>query len=85
VRPGRAADHSPPFSAAVMEEYIYTYTHPLGHTGQVTGSLYLSNVSVKWLTLLHLIWGIHRVRILSRILCTLTDDLPGIRLLQTLY
>ena len=41
VRPGRAADHSPPSSAAVMEEYRYTSTHPLGHTGPVTGSLYL--------------------------------------------
>jgi len=41
VRPGRAADHSPPSSAAVMEEQSYTSTHPLGHTGSVTGSLYL--------------------------------------------
>ena len=41
MRPGRAADHSPPSSAAVMEEYSYTSTHPLGHTGPVTGSLYL--------------------------------------------
>jgi len=41
VRPGRAADHSPPSSAAVMEEYSYTSTHPLGHTGPVMGSLYL--------------------------------------------
>ena len=41
VRPGRAADHSPPSSAAVMEEYSYTSTHSLGHTGPVTGSLYL--------------------------------------------
>jgi len=24
-----------------MEEYSYTSTHPLGHTGPVTGSLYL--------------------------------------------
>ena len=39
--PGRAADHSPPSSAAVMEEYSYTSTNPLGHTGPVTGSLYL--------------------------------------------
>ena len=39
VRPGRAADHSPPSRAAVMEEYSYTSTHPLGHTGPVTGSL----------------------------------------------
>jgi len=41
VRPVRAADHSPPSSAAVMEEQSYTSTHPLGHTGPVTGSLYL--------------------------------------------
>jgi len=41
VRPGRAADHSPPYSAMVIEEYSYTSTHPLGHTGPVTGSLYL--------------------------------------------
>jgi len=40
VRPGRAADHSPPSSATVMEEYGYTSNHPLGHTGPVTGSLY---------------------------------------------
>ena len=39
VRPGRAADHSPPSSAAVMEHSIYT--HPLGHTGSLTGSFYL--------------------------------------------
>jgi hypothetical protein len=37
VRPERAADHSPPSSAVVMEEYSYTSTHPLGHTGPVTG------------------------------------------------
>jgi len=41
VLPGRAADHSPPSSAAVMEQYSYTSTHRLGHTGPVTGSLYL--------------------------------------------
>ena len=39
-RPGRAADHSPPCSTAVIEEYSYTSTHPLGHTGPVTGSFY---------------------------------------------
>ena len=44
MRPGRAADHLPPSSAAVMEEYSYTSTHPLGHTGPVTGSLYLSHI-----------------------------------------
>jgi hypothetical protein len=41
VRPGRAADHSHPSSDAVMEESCSTSTHPLGHTGPVTGSLYL--------------------------------------------
>ena len=41
MRPGRAADHSAPCSAAVMEVYSYTSTHPLGHTGPITGSLYL--------------------------------------------
>jgi len=41
VRPGRAADLSQPSHVAVMEEYSYTSTHPLGHTGPVTGSLYL--------------------------------------------
>ena len=44
MRPGRAADNSPPSSAAVMEEYSYTSTHPLGHTGPVTGPLYCSHV-----------------------------------------
>ena len=41
MRPGRAADHSPRSSDAVMEEYSYISTHPLGHTGPVRGSLYL--------------------------------------------
>ena len=41
LRPGRDADHSPPSSAAVMEEWSYTSTHPLGHTGPVKRSLYL--------------------------------------------
>jgi hypothetical protein len=40
VRPGLDADHSPPSSAEVMEEYSHTSTHPLGHTGPVTGLLY---------------------------------------------
>jgi len=41
VRLGRAAGHSPPSSAAVMEKQSYTSTHPLGHTGPVIGTLYL--------------------------------------------
>ena len=40
MRPGRAADHSPPSSAAVMEEESYTSTNPLDHTGPVKGKLY---------------------------------------------
>ena len=40
VRPGRAADHLSTSSATVMEEYRYNSTHPLGHTGPLTGSLY---------------------------------------------
>ena len=44
--PGRAADHSPPSSAAVMEQKSYTSTHPLGHTGPVKGSLYLFCMTV---------------------------------------
>jgi hypothetical protein len=44
VRPGRAAAHSPPSSTEVMEEYSYTSTHPLGHTGPVTGLLYLLDI-----------------------------------------
>ena len=38
--PARAADHSPSSGAAVMKEYSYTSTHPLGHTGPVTASLH---------------------------------------------
>ena len=40
MRPGFAADHPPPSNAAVMEEQ--SSTHPLGHIGPVTGSLYLA-------------------------------------------
>jgi len=32
VRPGRAADPSPPYSAAVKKEWIYTSTPPMGRT-----------------------------------------------------
>jgi len=38
---GLAADHSPPSSAAVMEEWSYTSIHPLGHTRPVMGNFYL--------------------------------------------
>ena len=56
MRPGRAADHSPSSSAAVMEEQSYTSTHPLGHTGPVTGSLYLlHHLSISGI--MFLFWG----------------------------
>ena len=38
VWPGRAADHSPFSSAAVMEEYSYTSTHPLDHNRACNGN-----------------------------------------------
>jgi hypothetical protein len=47
VWPGRAADHSPTSSAAVMEEQSYTSTHTMSHIGPVTGSLYLFAVCVE--------------------------------------
>ena len=42
VRPGRAADQSPPSSAVVMEEWSYNSTHSLGHNRACNGdtSLY---------------------------------------------
>jgi len=60
VQPGCAADHSPPSSAAVMEEWGYTPTHPLGHTRPVTGSLYLlhflpGNLNFKCVKLFYLL------------------------------
>jgi len=41
VRPGRAADHSSPSSAEVLEELSYTSTPLWATTGHVTGLLYL--------------------------------------------
>ena len=38
VRSGRAADHSPPSTAVVMEEYSYTSTHPLCHNRACNGN-----------------------------------------------
>jgi len=35
-----------------MEEYSYTSTHPLGHTGPVTGSLYLHVIARLFLIFL---------------------------------
>jgi len=48
VQPGRAVDHSLPSIAAVMEEYSYTSTHPLGHTGPVKGSLYFASPELNY-------------------------------------
>ena len=47
MRPERAADHSLPSSAAVMEEESYTCTHPLGHTGPAKGKLCLLLLSMR--------------------------------------
>jgi len=51
VRPGHAADHSPPSSTVIMEEYSCTCTHPLGHIGPVTGSLYLFFFTINFIFL----------------------------------
>jgi hypothetical protein len=32
-----------------MEEYTYSSTHPLGHTGPVTGSLYLFYIFIYYI------------------------------------
>jgi hypothetical protein len=42
VRPGRAADHSPPSSAEVLEEWSYTSTPVWAKTGCVTGLHYFT-------------------------------------------
>ena len=49
VRPGRAADHSPHSSAAVMEEYSYNFIHPLGHSRAGNGNAlpYILHYDVK--------------------------------------
>ena len=53
VRPGRAADHSPPSSASVMEEYSYTSTHTLGHNRACNGNtlhLYIKPLNTRYRT-----------------------------------
>ena len=47
VRPGRAADHSPPPSAVVMEEYRYTSNHPLGHNRAGNGDTFPLVVAIN--------------------------------------
>ena len=48
MRPERAADHSPPSSAVVMERQSYTSTRPLGHTGPVTGNTLPSYMKIVY-------------------------------------
>ena len=85
MRPGRAADHSHTSSAAVMEQYSYTSTHPLGHTGRVTGSLLITKLHASCtsdvdrnregncLHILLILYGSKQIRLLpnffSRCLC----------------
>jgi len=59
VRMEHAADHSPPSSAAVMEECSYTSTHSLGHTGPVTGSLPFTSQVYTVLGLRHPLKKLH--------------------------
>ena len=56
MRPGCAADHSPPSSAAVMEEQSHKSTHSLGHTGPVMGSLYLTSTRTRFPEICHRIF-----------------------------
>jgi len=49
---GVAADHSPPSSAEVLEEYIYTSTPLWATTGPVTGLCYVSLLRTAALALL---------------------------------
>ena len=75
MRPRRAADHSSPSSAAVMEEYSYTSSHPLGqtlhiytHTVYVCSLLYLANVVYHFPLLLRRVsdeWSM-LIRMMSR-------------------
>ena len=50
-----------------MEEYSYTSTHPLGHTGRETGSLYLDYLSfcfyIKGIITIRKMHGVESFRI----------------------
>jgi hypothetical protein len=46
MRPGRDADHSPPSSAEVLEEWSYTSTPFWATTGPITGLLYFNLPSI---------------------------------------
>jgi hypothetical protein len=54
VRLVRAADHSPPSSAEVLEEQNYTSTPPWATTGLVMGLLYLFDVDMSYTRVLHI-------------------------------
>ena len=60
VRPGRAADHSPPSSTAVKKEYSYTSTPPMGRTA-CTEPQCLYSRAIPLLPL----WTVRRVQNLS--------------------
>jgi len=80
LRSGRAADHSHPSSAAVMD---YTSTHPLGHTGPVTGSLYFYFYSA----LLQATEATYRhvfrcIRVVAKSSCYLRLVRPSVRIFQ---
>ena len=82
MRPGRAADHSPPSSATVMEEYRYISEHPLGVTGPVTGTLYLTIVCV--LNTSKSSFGyvsVHRLRVISFVI--ISDEIQSTGLVVT--
>ena len=60
VRPGRAADHSPPSSTAVKKEYSYTSTPPMGRTA-CTEPQCLYSTAIPLLPL----WAVRPVQSLS--------------------
>jgi len=48
-----------------MEEYSYTSTHPLDHTGSVTGSLYLYPCSFRISCPISFKFGVGRLHVMS--------------------
>ena len=57
-QPGHDADPSPPSSAAIMEEWGYTSTHPLGHYQACNGNT-LPLPSVRCCEDLELLFSLH--------------------------
>jgi len=76
VRPGRAANHSPPSSAAVMED-------PLDHTGPGTGSLYLFYTHTHTHTHTHIYIYIY-IYIYTLLFRKLTQEHEGRQMLHTI-